>query len=69
MEVSKQRGSTVPTKQNVDSQDYVRMDYVNNQVVVLLLSQGDKTEIAGNGRAYTQASAFRLLAFYDCYFQ
>ena len=54
MEVSKQRKSIVPTKQNGDSRDYVRTDHANNQAITigLLLSQKDETEIAGNGKAY-----------------
>lgn len=70
MEVSKQRKSIVPTKQNGDSRDYVRTDHANNQAIAiaLLLSQEAETEIAGNGKAYIQVSAFRLFVFYDRYF-
>lgn len=69
MEVSKQRKSIVPTKQNGDSRDYVRTDHANNQAIAiaLLLSQEAETEIAGNGKAYIQVSAFRLFVFYDRY--
>lgn len=69
MEVSKQRKSIVPTKQNGDSRDYVRTDHANNPAIAiaLLLSQEAETEIAGNGKAYIQVSAFRLFVFYDRY--
>ena len=67
MEADKQRGSIVLTKQNIDGQDYIRIDYGNNQAIALLLSEDSGIKIAGNGSAYIQASAFRLPAFYDRY--
>ena len=33
MEADKQRGSIVLTKQNIDGQDYIRIDYGNNQAI------------------------------------
>ncbi|WP_308547942.1 tyrosine-type recombinase/integrase [uncultured Parabacteroides sp.] len=67
MEADNQRGSIVLTKQNIDGQDYIRIDYGNNQGIALLLSGDSGIKIAGNGSAYIQASAFRLPAFYDRY--
>lgn len=39
MDASKQRGSIVLTKQNIDGQDYIRIEYTDNQTIALLLSQ------------------------------
>ena len=52
MEANKQRGSIVLTKQNIDGQDYIRIDYRNNQGIALLLSGDSGIKIAGNGSAY-----------------
>lgn len=63
MDASKQRGSIVLTKQNIDGQDYIRIEYADNQTIALLLSQDGGIKISGNGSAYIQASAFRLPEF------
>lgn len=67
MDASKQRGSIVLTKQNIDGQDYIRIEYADNQTIALLLSQDGGIKISGNGSAYIQASAFRLPEFYTRY--
>lgn len=35
MDASKQRGSIVLTKQNIDGQDYIRIEYTDNQTIAL----------------------------------
>lgn len=67
MDASKQRGSIVLTKQNIDGQDYIRIEYADNQTIALLLSQDKGIKTIGNGSAYIQASAFRLSEFYTRY--
>lgn len=67
MEAGKGRGNIVLTKQNIDGQDYIRIDYTNNQAIALLFSEDSDIRVAGDGSAYMQASAFRLPAFYDRY--
>lgn len=67
MDASKQRGSIVLTKQNIDGQDYIRIEYTDNQTIALLLSQDKGIKTIGNGSAYIQASTFQLPEFYTCY--
>lgn len=67
MDASKQRGSIVLTKQNIDGQDYIRIEYADNQTIALLLSQDKGIKTIGNGSAYIQASTFRLSEFYTRY--
>lgn len=67
MDASKQRGSIVLTKQYIDGQDYIRIEYADNQAIALLLSQDGGIKTTGNGSAYIQASAFRLPEFYTRY--
>lgn len=67
MEAGTQRGSIILTKQSRDGQNYIQIDYTNNQAIALLLSGYSGIKIAGNGNAYIQASAFRLPAFYGRY--
>lgn len=67
MDASKQRGSIVLTKQNIDGQDYIRIEYTDNQTIALLLSQDKGIKTIGNGSAYIQASTFRLSEFYTRY--
>ena len=55
MDASKQRGSIVLTKQNIDGQDYIRIEYTDNQTIALLLSQDKGIKTIGNGSAYIQA--------------
>ena len=52
MDASKQRGSIVLTKQNIDGQDYIRIEYTDNQTIALLLSQDKGIKTIGNGSAY-----------------
>ena len=67
MDASKQRGSIVLTKQNIDGQDYIRIEYTDNQTIALLLSQDKGIKTIGNGSAYIQASTFQLPEFYTRY--
>ena len=67
MDASKQRGSIVLTKQNIDGQDYIRIEYADNQTIALLLSQDKGIKTIGNGSAYIQASTFQLPEFYTRY--
>lgn len=67
MDASKQRGSIVLTKQNIDGQDYIRIEYADNQTIALLLSQDKGIKTIGNGSAYIQASTFQLSEFYTRY--
>lgn len=67
MDASKQRGSIVLTKQNIDGQDYIRIEYTDNQTIALLLSQDKGIKTIGNGSAYIQASTFQLSEFYTRY--
>lgn len=67
MDASKQRGSIVLTKQNIDGQDYIRIEYADSLTIILLLSQDNGIKTIGNGSAYIQASAFRLPEFYTRY--
>lgn len=67
MDASKQRGSIVLTKQNIDGQDYIRIEYTDNQTIALLLSQEKGIKTIGNGSAYIQASTFQLPEFYTRY--
>ena len=67
MDASKQRGSIVLTKQNIDGQDYIRIEYTDNQTIALLLSQAKGIKTIGNGSAYIQASTFQLPEFYTRY--
>ena len=67
MDASKQRGSIIPTKQNTDGQDYIRIKYADNQTIALLLSQDKGIKTIGNGSAYIQASTFQLSEFYTRY--
>ncbi len=67
MDASKQRGSIVLTKQNIDGQDYIRIEYADNQAIALLLSQDGGIKTTGNGSAYIQASTFLLPEFYTRY--
>lgn len=60
MDASKQRGSIALTKQDIDGQDYIRIEYADNQTIALLLSQDNRIKTIGNGSAYIQASAFRI---------
>ncbi len=60
MDASKQRGSIVLTKQNIDGQDYIRIEYTDNQTIALLLSQDKGIKTIGNGSVYIQASTFQL---------
>lgn len=60
MDASKQRGSIALTKQDIDGQDYIRIEYADNQTIALLLSQDHRIKTIGNGSAYIQASAFRI---------
>lgn len=39
MDASKQQGSIALTKQDIDGQDYIRIEYADNQTIALLLSQ------------------------------
>lgn len=48
MDASKQRGSIVLTKQNIDGQDYIRIEYADNQTTALLLSQDKNTTFSWN---------------------
>lgn len=67
MDASKQRRSIVLTKQNTDGQDYIRIEYTDNQTIALLLSQDKGIKTIGNGSAYIQASTFQLPEFYTRY--
>ena len=67
MDASKLRGSIILTKQNTDGQDYIRIEYTDNQTIALLLSQDNGIKTIGNGSAYIQASAFLLPKFYTRY--
>lgn len=67
MDASKQRGSIVLTKQNIDGQDYIRIEYTDNQTIALLLSQDKGIKTIGNGSAYIQAFTFPFPEFYVRY--
>ena len=63
MDASKQRGSIVLTKQNIDGQDYIRIEYTDNQTIALLLSQDKGIKTVGNGSAYIQTFTFPFPEF------
>ena len=67
MEEGKQRGNIILTKQNINSQDYIRIDYEGNQAIAMLLAQDADVTTDGSGYAYMPVSTFRLPVFYDRY--
>lgn len=67
MEEGKQRGNIILTKQNIDGQDYIRIDYEGNQAIAMLLAQDTDVTTDGSGYAYIPASTFKLPVFYERY--
>lgn len=67
MEEGKQRGNIILTKQNIDGQDYIRIDYEGNQAIAMLLAQDADVTTDGSGYAYMPVSTFKLPVFYERY--
>ena len=63
----KQRVNIILSKETINGQDSIRVDYANNPAISLLLSEDTDVKISQDGCAYISASVFKLPVFYERY--